>query len=294
MEIGRYPALDNPDFSSLLTRADRTSRAERQGQDVTEREALTSLLNQITDQDHINRLAPRDWEAVAARLDEDQLVALIKGLVTAENVLHWCGGSVSAVIWTYRSLSQRTDRATSDELADWILKRTGNPYLPFGSQNFSARSLAEYRDASCLHQETISLGLDRDKNQEERAKQERPLRKRQRELATGERRTENRSRFLMELDVLPVVEQLCRLAHDDEHPVEFYPTRCAVAGSTAIDELDSDTKLRLLCKLKGRRRGPWKRFKRRLLASVRTPGGWYSTPWDLPPWRTLTRESHDA
>ena len=68
----------------------------------------------------------------------------MRGLTAAELELHWCGGSVASVIWVYRRYqSCFPDRA--DELADWVLARSENPYVPFGRMRAGARSVAEHQ-----------------------------------------------------------------------------------------------------------------------------------------------------
>lgn len=88
------------------------------------------------------RLAPHSWYAVAASLDDAQLIACIKALTVLERLPNFCAGSVSPVIWLFRKLSERS----ADDLTiviNWVLSHTDNSYLPFGSHNFGAKSLAE-------------------------------------------------------------------------------------------------------------------------------------------------------
>lgn len=86
-----------------------------------------------------------DWVAVAGLLDDESLVALIKSLTVAEgNRLGFIGGSVSPVIWTFRTLSRRSPHGYAP-LVDWIRQHTDNQYLPFGSpRHHGARTWDEY------------------------------------------------------------------------------------------------------------------------------------------------------
>ena len=88
------------------------------------------------------RLAPAAWYEVAALLDDSQLIACVKALTVLERLPNFRAGSVSPVIWLFRVLEERSvDDLTV--VVDWVLSHTANPYLPFGSNNYGARSLAE-------------------------------------------------------------------------------------------------------------------------------------------------------
>jgi len=94
------------------------------------------------------RLAPQAWYDTADLLSHGELTVLIRALTVLEQRLPNCrAGSVSPVIWLFRKLSEKLGDDLS-ELADWILAHTDNPYLPFGSFNYGARSLRELRDRS--------------------------------------------------------------------------------------------------------------------------------------------------
>lgn len=89
------------------------------------------------------RQLPVFWKNIAARLEEAELLALIKAMTMAENILPgWSSGSVSPVIWLYNCYHPANPMA-KEHLTDWILARTQNPWVPFS--NHGARSLAEYQ-----------------------------------------------------------------------------------------------------------------------------------------------------
>lgn len=88
------------------------------------------------------RLAPQSWYEAAYSLGDAQLVSLIKALTVLEQHLpNFRAGSVSPVIWLFRKLSERSPDLTP--VIDWVLSHTNNPYLPFGTNNLGAKSLAE-------------------------------------------------------------------------------------------------------------------------------------------------------
>jgi hypothetical protein len=82
----------------------------------------------------------------------------VRSLTIAEVILDgWTAGSVSPVIWTFRVFQSKfADKA--DVLADWVLPRTVNQYLPYGKHNFGARSLSQLnllRKASIERREAV-------------------------------------------------------------------------------------------------------------------------------------------
>lgn len=86
------------------------------------------------------------WQEIGDALSDEDLAALIKTLTIAERDVQSCrAGSVSPVIWLFRQLAEKTG---SDQLllAEWILEKSENPYLPWGHHNQGANSLAEYRE----------------------------------------------------------------------------------------------------------------------------------------------------
>jgi hypothetical protein len=92
---------------------------------------------------HFMRESKQFWRSAADSLSDFELEALIRAITIAERDFpSFGGGSVSGVIWTFRHLEQRKSCGLND-LADWILAHTSNPYAPFGTSNGGARSLVE-------------------------------------------------------------------------------------------------------------------------------------------------------
>jgi hypothetical protein len=102
------------------------------------------LLANVTAWEFVNRLHWNDWEPILEPLKAAGHEALGKGLVVAEETHHWCGGSVAAAIWVYRAFERKFPEA-ADALADWMLVHSSNPWVPFGRDRGSARSIVECR-----------------------------------------------------------------------------------------------------------------------------------------------------
>lgn len=111
--------------------------------DIVESLASIDKVKHLGKLSYLNRKGRKFWKEVSTYLTREDLQALIKAITVLETQLQWSGGSVAAVIWLYEIYKQsETDK--NRELADWILSRTRNPYLPFGCNNFGARSYHEF------------------------------------------------------------------------------------------------------------------------------------------------------
>ena len=129
-------------------------------------------LNSIRHLDHINRLHWSTWDEVTQALDVDDLVALVKALAVAEEAFKWCGGSVAAVIWTFRELERRRypDLKTLGECS----QRDSNQYAPFGSMrtSFYMETTSEvYGEIVRRSEGTIRLAEERSVCAEEKRRQ---------------------------------------------------------------------------------------------------------------------------
>jgi len=234
------------------------------------------LLKAVEPYDEINRLGWETWDAITKKMSMDDLIALIKGLTLAEELHNWCGGSVSAVIWTYRTL-QRRDSKLATQLGNWILPRTSNCYIPFGGNNFGAHSIEDYGERKVTHQRIKACKARERVCIEKRAEDERMIRAAQRKRSHQDRNTEKRRKLKEEIEALPIEEQLRRIAEDTTYAVNFYPTACAgKATYEIIDDLDQEIKLKLVERMKGKFKGPWSKFKARLLYSVNGVDRWGS------------------
>jgi hypothetical protein len=106
--------------------------------------ARRELLARLKSFETVNNVGWDRWSDATQGLTELELRNLVRGLTSAELELHWCGGSVASVIWVYQCYKSRfPDMA--DQLADWVLARSENPYVPFGKMRAGARSVAEFK-----------------------------------------------------------------------------------------------------------------------------------------------------
>lgn len=226
-----------------------------------------TLLAKLKPLDRVNRLGCDAWYPVAERLPEDKLKYLVRGLTIAEMELDWYGGSVAGVIWVFRNYESRFPKE-SNELADWVLARSENPFVPFGRMRGSVRSVAEYH----AHLAAKSRRQEEGKQERENAQRYKKIRAEVRRRLEHERRilqeAHNRARneLIAQLKDLSPEERLEHITWDDFHPLSFYPANFADVESHALQRLDRETRGRLLDKLAVRRTGTWRELLKKLNA----------------------------
>jgi len=217
------------------------------------------LLDRLKPFERVNCLGWDRWNEVADRLPETELGNLVRGLTTAELELHWCGGSVAGVIWVYRHYETRfPDRA--EELADWVLARSENPYVPFGRMRAGARSVAEFKS----YLSAKARRHDESEQEQEDARQHKRIRAAVRRRLAQERRvlqaahSRAHAELIAQLQEVPAKERLEHIAWDDLHSLAFYPASFAKVERRTLEQLDAGSRKRLVDKIAARRKGAWK------------------------------------
>ena len=219
------------------------------------------LLARLKPFDRVNRLDCNPWFEVADMLPEGDLKNLVRGLTIADSQPNWSGGSVAGVIWVFRCYDARfPDKA--DALADWVLARSENPFVPFGRMRASTRSVAEFK----AYQSAKAQRHDQSERAQEDARQHKRIRAAVHRRLDQERHvlqaahSQSRAALTAQLQALPVKERLEHLAWDDLHSLAFYPASLAKVDRQAFEQLDAGTRRRLLDKLAARRKGAWKKL----------------------------------
>lgn len=97
-----------------------------------ERDNFGFSAQQIDELATIARHPDVDWAAPAQRLDDAEIVALIRLFTLAEGAFSgWQAGAKSPVIPLAAALKQRG--SYPDDLTRWIKNNTENRFLPYGS-----------------------------------------------------------------------------------------------------------------------------------------------------------------
>lgn len=201
------------------------------------------------------------WNEVADPLVEVDLQNLVRGLTAAELELGWYGGSVASVIYLYRCYEARFPEQ-ANTLADWVLARSENEYVPFGRMRAGARSVAEFKSylsaKARRHDESEQAQGDARQHKRIRAAVRKRLTQEHRVLQAAH--SQSRAELIAQLLELPAKERLEHVAWDDFHSLAFFPASFAKVDGPTLQQLDGGTRKRLLDKMAARRKGAWKRL----------------------------------
>lgn len=201
------------------------------------------------------------WNEVVDTLSEVDLRNLVRGLTAAELELGWYGGSVAAVIYVYRRYEARFPEK-ADALADWVLARSENDYVPFGRMRAGARSVAEFKSylsaKARRHDESAQEQKDARQHKRISAMVRRQLAQERRVLQVAH--SQSRAGLLAQLQELPAKERLEHMAWDDFHSLAFYPASFARLDRQTFEQLDAGTRKRLMDKMAARQKGAWKKL----------------------------------
>jgi hypothetical protein len=234
--------------------------------------------------DAINRLGWQHWETAIQDMLVDDLVALVKGLVIAERRFEWAGGSVSAVNWALRVL-QRRDFSLSETVADWILRRSANPYAPYGSYNRGVVSRQQLDALDSMSPEERNKWLDDHWQRVRLAQASRNEGKRHRNYVALARHEEERAvieackaarrrkllarhwasrpagwdapaaakwkAIIERADSLAPARRVVVVAENDQIPIDYFPQNWADCSAETLGQLSADARQAIL-----RRRAP--------------------------------------
>lgn len=143
-----------------------------------------------------------------------------------------------------------------------------------------ARNCSEYKKLSQERKVLIQHERERDREIERQAAKQRPKREEKRLYSAQRRSGPERENLIQKLSKMSIRDQLIYISKDDIYAPNFYPTKCAASADISlIESLPEETKHTLVLKLKGKHRGPWGAFKKRLLTVYGPVGN--SEPWNI-------------
>lgn len=196
---------------------------------------------------------------IAADLSDADLASLIRGLVLVEG--SFTGGSCALANFIWGPLEGR-NVALAREVANWVLLRTRNPYVPFNTRHShqmkSYNDFAAWRERRGRHYRDV---------EERRAVEAKALALRRQAAAQVNRErvsAQQRNAALRrnEVDAMLAkgsLEMLRQMSVDVKHPVQWYPVIDLAGLTTAeLHSLGPQCRVALVERLKGIRKGPWR------------------------------------
>ena len=200
---------------------------------------------------------------LAENLTDEDLRYLYMGLIHLERESKSGGGSVSSSIFIYRIIMERgidSDHA----LADYGLKYSSNPYVPFGHHYDGEKSYSAYVE-HMAQKKKRHVDIDEiQKEMHERAQ----ARKDKRKNAIAELRKINREDLNVIREKLKeeyadssIEEKFTVMVNDEKYPPEYYPIDWAVVTDEDIDNVSEKLLHQLYHKLSVKSPiGHWKRL----------------------------------
>lgn len=217
--------------------------------------------------EEINFQGYETWKECRQEFEDDiQLVWLFKGLVILERELKWMGGSVAGAIWVYRMI-QEANLDKDYLIADFGLRNSDNPWVPFGNSYYGKRTITDYfayegekAKISFEKRERYSKVLKRvEGRKSKRINAIAELRK-----LSKEQRGEIRTELLEKYKNATTTEKLEIIAGDKLFPPEYYPIDWIKLPKEEINKLPIILIKKLYDKLSTKTKGEWKRFAHEL------------------------------
>ena len=196
-------------------------------------------------------------------LSDEDLSYLYMGLIHLERESKYGGGSVSSSIFIYRIIMERgidSDHA----LADYGLKYSSNPYVPFGNHYDGEKSYSAYVEHMAQKKEHRVDNEKIEKEIHERTQ----ARKDKRKNTIAELRKIDREDLKVIREKLKeeyadssIEEKFTVMVNDEKYPPEYYPIDWAVVTDEDIDNVSEKLLHQLYHKLSVKSPiGHWKRL----------------------------------
>ena len=199
----------------------------------------------------------------ARKLSDEDLSYLYMGLIHLERDSKYGGGSVSSSIFIYRIIMER-GIDSDHSLADYGLKYSSNPYVPFGHNYDGEKSYSAYVEHMAQKKKHRVNNEKIEKEIHERVQ----ARKDKRKNAIAELRKLDREDLKVIREKLKeqyadssIEEKFTVMVNDEKYPPEYYPIEWAIVSNEDIDNVSEKLLHQLYHKLSVKSPiGHWKRL----------------------------------
>jgi len=234
----------------------------------------TIILRRLARFDFVNRQHWSAWEKIAASMDEDTLLALLKGAVKADAQPGWGGGSVAAGIWIARVFAERFP-ARWLEASEWLRAHSShNHYLSSCAPphpHLGPETWTRYVDAEVGR---LAAAAAREQELREKAAERRGLRAARSDLAR-ERRVRSalaRTSRLAAMAAMPDAERLASVARDRSVTLAYYPSAWGALPAEAFAKVPTDVVALIAYRCRLRSSRTWRAIGQRTRAELRSRG----------------------
>jgi len=225
------------------------------------------LINSLKPYRHVNLSVWLTFGRIK-KLTKQELVELLKGLVLFEKRCDWSAGSVASTKYLQPIiLSLGIDEDKVLEVFSWVVQNTDNDHASYMAKDIlKAKTYSGYLNLCACRDAQSQATAKHVHSIHKKAVAQRKKRKQIRKYMHKRRSTHIRTELINRLDKMPVHDQLILISHDDVYLPNFYPTKYAASANiNIIKALPDETKRALILKMKGKFRGPWGKFKKRLI-----------------------------
>lgn len=242
--------------------------------------SIASDFEQFRPYEYLGRIHWREWYSVCESLSVDDHIALLKAVVMAMRYAGWDGGSVAPCIWVYKKLEERVSNKVATEMATWVIDRSNNPWVPFGTQKARALFIAT-KETESVDNYTGSLMLkfmfmeSAGRAEREQARQEiekeqktaKAIRLEERKLDVAKHQKRGDKKAQIRQQVITVGEQIGAIGrlqliidHKDM-PLLSFPSTWTEVPLEVLKGLDEPLRKALIHRLTGQKKGPWKKLR---------------------------------
>jgi hypothetical protein len=221
------------------------------------------IIDSLSNELDFNTMTKLEWKYYYEKLQtKSDIIYLYKGLILVESEFDLLGSSVSPCIYLYKLInSENLD--PNYELADWALVNTKNPYVPFGTWNYSLKSTSDYflfmsnkaKESQSRQEQYNKVLLRVSERKIKRKNAIAALRK-----LSFEERSVIKDQLLKKYENLSTIQKLEIIAKDTVYPPEYYPIDWIRLSDEDIALLPNYLIKDLYDKLSSSTKGQWKRF----------------------------------
>jgi hypothetical protein len=239
--------------------------------------STASDFEQFRSYEHLSRLHWRNWYPTCEDLSIDDHLALLKAVVMAMRYSGWDSGSVAPGIWIYKKLEEKVNTKVAVEIANWVIERSTNPWMPFGTQKARQLFIAHQENFICdensgslicklllldatdrIQREQVKFKFQKQQQTEKAKRLE--IRKEGAEAHLARKHDNDRLRqsIMLAGEQSNSIGRLHLIVDHQDIPLLSFPEKWALVPKDDLKNLNKQTMTSLTKRLSEVNKGPWK------------------------------------
>lgn len=202
-------------------------------------------------------------------MDTDLLIYLIKGMtILEENGKGWGGASVTSISHLFNCLiKKKPGSEILDEVSQWVISNTTNPYAPYGSYRRNSKKYTEYVIEKLKEENEKIAKMKEREEQILKNKIRRETEKKER-IIKHETQKSEREVTLHHLSNLSLRDRLLYIANSKNHPLYFPEEYIQDITDNILREIDRVILKNLSEKIVGKVSAPWEELKLKIIEII--------------------------